>query len=243
MKNSDNNVFRINKMKRLFYCCCLIFILNIVITDFGCNKKGPPPSPKDGTLSGLNWFLNNILKNDSIPESSQLVNLAKSKWQNGILDPEPFLLYNQMTQSRNDTTVAGLSLCIYDEEKDVVGIIIEEEHFDSQGNKTTLKEKYPVFLHFTLNEVLCLKSMHVYIRNGNTKDEEQWKEYEQKSEDQIMNEFYALKKRTNGPFIETLPDVWISIPEPKKINVNLYIYDRKGNVSNPLKLRYIKKRF
>ena len=84
--------------------------------------------------------------------------------------------------------------------------------------------------------------MDVYIRNGNTKDEEQWKEYEKKSKDQLMNEFYALKKKANGPFIETLPDIWISIPEPNKINVNLYIYDKKGNVSNPLKLRYIKKR-
>jgi hypothetical protein len=232
-------------MKDIINICCLMFILHFITMGIGCNKNNPPEVPKDEILSKLNWIENVFLKNNALPESNQLVNMAISKWQNGALDPEPFLLYNQLHEFRNDFKdsnfkSASLSFYIYDEEKDIVGLIIEEEHTDSQGTNTSFQENYPIFLHYVQKNVLRLIDIKVYMRNGNKKNEEKWQEYANKSIEQLKNEFKSGKNMINTPFIDTLPKVWISIPEPNKVNVNLYVYDKNGNISQPLKLRYIK---
>ena len=46
--------------------------------------------------------------------------------------------------------------------------------------------------------------------------------------------FDALSKT---PLHETLPTIWLSIPEPNVLDVSLSLYDRAGNESEPISLK------
>ena len=67
------------------------------------------------------------------------------------------------------------------------------------------------------------------IRTANErKDEKLWQEYV--SEDPLENiEEYV-------PWEERVPPIYISIPEPDKVDVWIWIYDKAGHKSEPVKL-------
>ena len=39
-----------------------------------------------------------------------------------------------------------------------------------------------------------------------------------------------------GYWVETLPEVWLSLPDPNKVEVDIYLYDKAGHKSNSVKL-------
>ena len=160
---------------------------------------------------------------------AQRCELCLSKWQNCTIDPEPILVrvvFGWVTGS-------GMHLLLdaYDEDKDVVGFGIREEYTNANGLKTVLTEEYPAFVHRVGAEVLPPRLCPVQIRDAEQrKDAQRWGEYV-KGEGIDVNSPRAIERWT-----ETLPPVWISIPEPNKVDVYVYVYDRAGRKSEPFRL-------
>lgn len=86
-------------------------------------------------------------------------------------------------------------------------------------------------MHQIWSDVMNLCLTPIQIRNVDQhKDSQRWDKYV-KGEGIDINDVRLLKY-----FKETLPTVWISIPEPNAVNVYVYIYDQKGHKSEPIKL-------
>lgn len=160
----------------------------------------------------------------------QRYELALSKWQNRTVDRKPILITAGLNKPIGYEDMY-LGLVTFDEDKDVVGLGIREEYADANGLKTTLTEEYPAFVYRMKPEVLDLRLFPVQIRDaGQRKNEKRWDEYI-KGEGIDVNDVRRLKH-----WRETLPPVWVSNPEPNKVNVFVYIYDQAGHKSEPIKL-------
>ncbi len=155
--------------------------------------------------------------------------LCLSKWQNRTLDPEPVLVLVSLGR----VVARGMNLLFeaFDEDKDVIGLGIKEEYTDANGLKTLLTEEYPAFVHRMTSDVMPLRFCDVQIRYaGQRKDAQRWEQY-------VNGEGIDVSSlRSTERWIETLPTVWISIPEPNKVDVYVYVYDRAGHKSEPLRL-------
>jgi hypothetical protein len=124
-----------------------------------------------------------------------------------------------------------LLLDALDEDKDVVGFGIREEYTDVNGLKTVLTEEYPAFAHQMGSEVLPLRLCPVQIRDaGQRKNEQRWGEYVKGEGIDVSN------PRATELWRETFAPVWVSNPEPNKVDVYVYVYDKAGHKSDPLKL-------
>jgi hypothetical protein len=155
--------------------------------------------------------------------------LALSRLRNRVLDPEPILVIALLGR----VTASGryLYLETFDEDRDIVGLGIREQYNDANGLKTLLTEEYPAFVHRMSSELLLSRLCPVKIRDGDQrKNEQRWDEYV-KGEGIDVNSPRAIERWT-----ETLPLVWISIPEPNKVDVYVYVYDRAGRKSEPFRL-------
>jgi hypothetical protein len=196
----------------------------------GCAKKeAPDPVVK---------HLRSALAKTPAGKERERVELAISLRQNGVVDPQPVLFGAYI---RGDTDLGGgrvgpaLFLAFYDEGEDVVGCVIREECTAPDGSRQTLVEKYPVFMFYPSDWPLQPRYLPIQIRaSDQPKDDQQWQEYIQTDiRDKI------LARDGMRCFIETLPPVYVSAPEPNHADVQVSLYDRPGYESNPVELRYI----
>jgi hypothetical protein len=112
-----------------------------------------------------------------------------------------------------------LSLAISDENGDVAGIVIREKHVKSNGEIEVIEEKYPVFGYGLT--ITSTQSLPFEIRSGNErKNEKQWQNYLE----------IGIWDR------EMRPDLWISIPESGKKEIEVWLYDHGGHKSNTVLL-------
>ncbi len=170
----------------------------------------------------------------------QRAQLAMSKWQDGVMDPVPFIIDTiMMTRSDEDGGGTTLVMVIYDEDADYIGCVVEEECVDSNGVTTTLVEKYPVFTHLSDWGVVEFKFIPVLVRDENQrKPEEKWQKYVSTPLQQLRKEYKKRLKKTYCSWGDTLPPVWVSIPDPNKVYVRLRAYDRAGHQSEQINLVY-----
>jgi hypothetical protein len=161
-----------------------------------------------------------------IPGANERAKLALSRWQDQDVNPEPILLWTIIARSNN-----AIALEFYDEDMDVTGLGIEERYIDADGITQKLVEEYAVFTHIRWSDVWYFKIVPVYTRDTNQRlDKEKWNNY-------INGEGID----PNTPMLreywkETLPPVWVSIPEPGKVDVYVYVYDRAGHKLAPVKM-------
>jgi len=184
---------------------------------------------RDPALSELNRLKENAIKK-GFDVDEQRVELALSKWQNGRLDSEPILLCAELAKPIGMET-KDLAFYIFDEDKDIVGFGIVEEYVDANGLSTTLTEKYDTVGNgpYPPDEAVQAFVFQVQIRNaGQRKDVQQWNEYlEAKSRDvEAGRELPPVGKAWH-----IRPPIWISIPEPNRVDVYVYVYDRQGHKS------------
>ena len=222
--------------RRLSFVLCvvkiLLFVFFLILTTSGCDKR---KARSDPVLDYLRWIVN---KSGDRVNMRQRAQLAMSKWQDGVTDPEPFLI---------DVAIRGadvedgermlLMLVIYDEDADYIGCVVEEEYVDSNGVTTTLVEKYPVFTHLSDWGEVGFKFIPVLVRDENQrKHEEKWQKYVSTPLQQLRREYKKRLKKTYWSWGDTLPPVWVSIPEPNKVYVRLRAYDRAGHQSEQINL-------
>ncbi len=211
----------------------LLFVSFLILTTSGCDKR---KARSDPVLDYLRWI---VSKSGDRVNMRQRAQLAMSKWQDGVTDPEPFLIDVAMRGANvEDGGRMSLVLIIYDEDADYIGCVVEEEYVDSNGVTTTLVEKYPVFTHVDRGEV-HFRFVPVLLRDKNQrKPDEQWQKYVSTPLQQLQKEYKKRLKKTHWSWRDSLPQVWVSIPEPNKVYVRLRAYDRAGHQSEQMNLVY-----
>lgn len=141
-----------------------------------------------------------------------------ANWQNGVLDPEPLLLFVQLVRAIGHNDVR-MSLLIFDEDKDVLGFGVREEYLDADDVQAERLEEYPAFIHQAWQDVLNARSIPVHIRDGGQeRDSGAW-------------DVYVAGRGRQG-----LPPIWISVPDPNRVNVYVYVYDRQGHESQSVRV-------
>jgi len=164
-----------------------------------------------------------MVKKGLPPSSQHRAEVALSKWENGVLDPQPILVDALLATPKGQNTPLIL-LVISDEDSDITGMGVREDHHKSGGQTDTIVETYPVYDSHSPSAV-SYELVPVKIRNsGEHKDEALWKHY-------------AVSAEPPSP--ETLPPVLVSVPEPNKVDVSIWVYDRAGHKSGPIALRNI----
>jgi hypothetical protein len=138
------------------------------------------------------------------------------KWDNDVLDPEPVLLEASLVSREFSRARGELLLVGLDEDKDLLGLRIREKYILPNGVESFLEEDYPVYAEYK-GIGLGLKRLGVCYRTGiQIKDEQQWQTY--------LN----VIQRASEP---TRPPVWMSVPDPNRVEVFVSIYDRAGHES------------
>jgi hypothetical protein len=211
----------------------------------GCHST---ETKSDLVLDGLQWYACHLEEQEDRVGDQQRARLAISKWQNGVLDPEPILIDAILTTLKwGGGERTCLILTTFDEDQDLAGFTIEEEQVDPNGVRTTLVGKYPVFAHYSNGTgdqgVNGRWVIPVQLREGNErKPEEQWREYLDTSRRQLRDEYM---KRLRSDFIgtyhagfwkDTLPPIYVTAPKRDRLDVRLYLYDRGGHLSDHVRL-------
>jgi hypothetical protein len=135
------------------------------------------------------------------------------------------LIHTGYYKELNENNVV-LFLTMSDEEYDIAGLGVREFHEEPISNVTVVEETYPIFPgpkigHFQLVEFKERKN------RSQVKDEEAWNDY--------------LESRDEQGFIyrrREYPTLWISLPNPPILEVEIWIYDFGGRKSEPVPLEH-----
>lgn len=168
------------------------------------------------------------LKNNSIStdynDVSKNIEKAISEYDNNKVDKVPVIIWAFLLGPYGGKP-DHLDVEYYDEEKDAVGIGIKESYFTSDGKEIILVEEYPVLIFRKNPTIAGGISINVKTRDsGQRKSEQVWDDY--------MKNDKGYEKMDFEKWRSTLPDVWISMPDPNKVDIEMYIYDKEGNKSN-----------
>lgn len=139
---------------------------------------------------------------------------ALQKWANERVDPEPILVHLMLLDAEPERGKPfSLGLGVSDEDNDMAGIGVREEHIDSNGQVMVIEEEYPVFGY---QSVGSLQMIRVKIReHGERKNHQVWQEY----------------LDMEGWRGDAMPDLWVSKPDPGKVEVKIWLYDHAGHKS------------
>jgi hypothetical protein len=167
---------------------------------------------------------------------------AMAKYRNDTLDPEPILIVATLGRSTGIDQVY-LHLMVFDECEDLLGFVVREERHAPDGTQSVFEERYPVFTYSLMHRVADVLSIPVHIRDEHQrKDEERWTNYCDTLFPAHTEESMRSEKVPRGNPVpathweDTLPPVWISIPEPNNVVVSLYVYAKGGYRSNQVGL-------
>lgn len=170
------------------------------------------------------------LTNFRVPDSAadQRRQLALSKWKNGVIDREPILLAAILSRTVG-ARAPRVGVFAYDEDKDLLGLGVVERYKDG----TERSEEYPVYVHADSPRIVRPGIIPVNLRDkGQQKDESLWEEYVRG--DKIDK--WSMGHTGGKYYLDTLPPVYVSLPDPNKVDVFVYLYDRRGNKSSLVEL-------
>jgi hypothetical protein len=203
-------------------CSVSIFLFSIIAT-LGCRRG---TTAQEDPNADVVAELTNFRAPDSAADQRR--QLALSKWQNGVVDREPILLVAILTRAVG-AHVLDVVVFAYDEDKDLLGLGVVERYKDG----TQRSEEYPIYVHADSTRIVRPGSIPVYLRDkGQQKDESRWEEYIRG--DRIDK--WSMGHTGGTYYRDTLPPVYISLPDPNKVDVLVYLYDRRGNKSPPVEL-------
>jgi hypothetical protein len=235
---------------RLLKCwvCCAVVSYALIFSS-GCKEKAHEKEA-DPIKSLLTARLNNpfILEDDKERTRTTL-----AKYENKTLGAEPVLLQALITRAQGNER-PDMSLLIVDQNEDVIGVGIREDCNDSNCCWKTIEETYPAYIHFMRADKVHISSIPLHIRNNcQKKDESAWAEYinldyYKLGKDYIRQNLYKYSFKLNDKTFYSVPDaatafresvlppVWVSKPEPNKLDVWVWVFDKAGNKSEPIKL-------
>jgi len=144
----------------------------------------------------------------------RLIN-AISKWDNGVVEKVPELICASL-HSIVGKDKYYLVLLFSDEDANVAGFGIREQSVSQE--KPSVDEIYPIFVKPP--SAVYRPLVPVNLRTmGERKDESAWNDY------------------INNPMKLEEPPVWITVPKKNNIEVEVFIYDSDGNISNSVSVQ------
>lgn len=199
-----------------------IFLSSMTRFTFGCSKE----KEKDIRRIVAENSCKEIVDNPRVPErTKKLARKALEGWGNKVLDPQPILIHAGYGQKPNED-YSVLFLTMSDEEFDIAGFGIREFHKQLNANVIVVEEEYPIFPEPKIGhgQLVRFKERKIHSQRKNNKA---WNDYLNSGVDRLM--IYRRRE---------YPTVWISLPEPPRVKVEIWIYDFAGNKSEPVPLEY-----
>lgn len=197
--------------------CNTVLTLSLILVPiyvFGCEKSSPPVEDEFIRRRSVRFCRKVIADPKSSKHAKSLAEEILRKRDNDIIDPEPVLVDAGLTQPEG-RHVTILVVGISDEDGDLAGIGIRELHAKPDGYSLSIEEEYPVF-GYASTKAASYYIFKATIRKGNErKNEKDWKEYLDA----------GLWDRDHMPYL------WISVPEPGKIDIEIWVYDHAGHKS------------
>lgn len=199
-----------------------IFLSSMTFLPFGCSKE----EEKDIRRVVAENSCKEIVGIAAIPErTKKLARKVLTGWGNKTLDPEPMLVHAGYGRKPSED-YSQLFLTMSDEDFDIAGFCIREFHKQLDSNVTVIEEEYPIFPepkigHF---QFVLFKERKSHSQR---KDEKAWNNYLNSGVDRLM-----IYRRREYPVI------WISLPDPPRVKVEIWIYDFADNKSQPVPLEY-----
>lgn len=215
------------------------FLLVLVVMS-GCRKD----SPKVDDIDTVVFALTSMKKGDLSHEIEHRADLALSLWGNRALDPVPILVSAILAKPEGYDEI-DLLLGIFDEDDDVIGIGVKEGYVHPDVVHKVLEETYPVFAHCPSSNIADMYIVPTSIRTAEQqKDLQLWQKYVSADYNDLVCEYISATDLTSEHPLDILPSVyrallppvWISIPEPNKVDVWVYVYDKAGNKSEAVRL-------
>jgi len=154
------------------------------------------------------------------PEHKAPIEESFNKYVNKKLDLEPVMMLALAGREGGDP---HLTFWFYfsDEDRDIEGIGITETRFLSKDQLVEFEERYPIF-HFHKSSVLSISLARLKLReSGERKDEQFW--------DNFLKTGKPAFGETEPP---EEPKILMSMPEPNKVDVKFWVYDKAGHRSN-----------
>jgi hypothetical protein len=197
-----------------------------LIAGSGCECEGSKDRAQDPVVTELERHRSS--KDAAIRER---IELALSMRENNIMDSQPVLIVANAVYSAGYQKDM-LYMMTYDEDRDIIGIGIREERGPADREKSIFVEEYPIFVHYPRGGPLQYRNVPIHFRHsGQRKNDQQWQDYvEGKGFDKD-----SITNRTR--FWETLPPIYLSVPEPNNVDVFVYVYDHAGHKSDAFRLR------
>lgn len=195
----------------------LVLLCSLGSTLFcGCRKSSPEIDFAIGACR-------HMLKQGLPLQSKERAKQTLSKWENGFVDPKPVLIDALLITPKGEKKPV-LLLAISDEDQDLLGIGIRERYLEPNGSAgDIIEETYPVYSSDP-PPVVSHQIVPITIRTtAQRKDRELWKQYVE----------------AGGLSEEGLPPLWVSVPDPNRVDVWVWLYDRQGHKSEPVQLRYL----
>ncbi len=164
------------------------------------------------------------------PDFEERRQQALARLEGGVVHSEPILLFARVLRPVGYDPV-NIGLIVVDQDRDLLGIGIREFVRDENGRSVVrLEERYPVFAHREWRYVMDVVQVPFSVRDADQrKNECCWKDYVQKAIDRISPVRWEHYR-------DTLPTVWVSLPKPGDLDVEVYVYDQAGHESDPVVL-------
>lgn len=237
----------ISARKNGFYYIVVLLLLIVA----GCGKK----AVRDDTEEPVVYAIRKTVSTPVWPQDARdRADLAVSLFRNKVVDPTPILIGASLSKPEGSDNVI-LYLAVFDEDKDILGVGLREEYATPNGQQKILEEIYPVYAHSTFSRVVDARWMPIKLRiSDERKDEYLWQNFLNCNDYQkTLREYVRSKKLPENSFevdpcscivsvynfavwADTLPPIWVTIPKPGKIDVWIWVYDKAGNKSEPVKL-------
>jgi hypothetical protein len=196
-----------------------ILVLGGILMIVGCKEK-----KTDYDLLRFDEYLEKPIAKRSSEVRDKIL-FAKSLYQNKQNDPVPLLIYADISKAKGKDDY-DIVVLYYDEDKDLLGIGIQEKWYDQSGKLLyAIEDLYPNYVHTIMMSPFSVCFQGIIFRGSQEVNYKQmWEEYQKKD----------ITKTTTWQ--ETLtPPVVVSLPEKDK-EIYVWLYDKKGNTSGKLKL-------
>jgi hypothetical protein len=191
-----------------------ITLLMISFLIVGCEQKN------DEALTILQNLKSRYEKEQVV--NTQLVNRIDkdvAEYLNKKEDFIPILIYAELVNAKNSEEVY-LRLAFYDEDTDLLGFGIRQKA-DNQYGFTEVR--YPIYIKRSLKKVSASLLPINISTNIKDKNETLWS-------------LYVRSDKASEPGFLDIPPVWISLPDDPEIMLEVFLYDKEGNISEFVKI-------
>ena len=174
-----------------------------------------------------------------VPEYRERAKSALMELNNDVMTSKPVTVAAIL--AFRDPNRLVLAITCLDEDRNLHGIRVREQRETVGGPVVALEEDYPVFPAFAdqlMSSTVERRLISVRIREEHRrKDELLWLRYENDISNVLIREAIEKAGRTASDVSahelppSDMPPIYISVPDPNRVRVQISVYDRAGQAS------------